>query len=89
MIIVKDLSRLGRNLIESELFFQDCLLNKVRIITFNDKVDSFKQDAHTSFIRPLTSLLNEKYAADVSMNIRSVLIGKNILRWNVWTLQLQ
>ncbi len=76
LIILKDLSRLGRNLYESEKFFDYCLLNNVRIITVNDKIDSFNHDTQTNFVRPLTCLLNEKYAADVSANIKSIFSNK-------------
>ncbi len=76
LIILKDLSRLGRNLYESEKFFDYCLLNNVRIITFNDKIDSFNQDTNTYFVRPLTCLLNEKYAADISANVKSIFLDK-------------
>lgn len=76
LIILKDLSRLGRNLFESEKFFDYCLMNRIRIITVNDRIDSFSHDSHTSFVRPLTCLLNEKYASDVSYNVKSIFAGK-------------
>ena len=67
-IITKDLSRLGRNYVQTGLysdFFQD---NDVRIIAINDSYDTKNED---NDIAPFKHILNEMYAKDISKKIRS------------------
>lgn len=70
-VIVKDLSRLGRNYLESgeyiELVFP---FFQCRFIAINDRFDSKYQQADFSI--QLKNLANERYAKDISQKILSV-----------------
>lgn len=74
-IIVKDLSRLGRNYIETGRYLEKIfpVLN-VRFIAVNDHYDSAdtKNDAD-QIIVPFKNLINDAYCRDISMKIRSQL----------------
>ena len=69
VVIVKDLSRLGRNYVEvgnyTESYFPD---RDIRFIAVNDMVDS---DEGESEIAPFKNILNEMYAKDISKKVRS------------------
>lgn len=72
-VIVKDLSRLGRNYIEMgkllERFFP---FMGVRFIAINDSYDSLNHNAQTdNLIIPFKNLINDAYCADTSRKIRS------------------
>jgi DNA invertase Pin-like site-specific DNA recombinase len=74
-VIVKDLSRLGRNYIETgkllERFFP---FMGVRFIAVNDNYDSQNPNAQTdTLIIPFKNLINDAYCADISIKIRSQL----------------
>lgn len=73
-IITKDLSRLGRNYLESgayiEVFFPK---HKVRYIAVNDGVDSMS--AAGLDITPFKNILNEFYSRDISKKVKT---GKHI-----------
>ena len=80
-VIVKDLSRLGRNYIEVGELMEDILPKlKVRLISINDRYDSNnpKSDADDIII-PFRNLINEQYLRDISIKIRSNL---NVKRKN-------
>ena len=62
-VMVKDLSRLGRNYTDS--YFPE---HNVRFIAVNDAIDS---DEGESEIAPFKNILNEMYARDISKKIRS------------------
>jgi hypothetical protein len=68
--MTKDLSRLGRNYIESgtyiEMFFPQ---HGVRYIAVNDGVDSF--NANEMDITPFKNILNEFYSRDISKKIKT------------------
>ena len=69
-VIVKDLSRLGRNYIRVgeliEIVFPE---HDVRFIAVSDNVDSARED---NDLTPLRNLFNEWYAKDTSKKIRTV-----------------
>ena len=73
-VITKDLSRLGRNYLESgayiEVFFPQ---HHVRYITVNDGVDS--EQSGGLDITPFKNILNEFYSRDISKKVKS---GKHI-----------
>jgi len=73
-VLVKDLSRLGRNnaLVSyyTEIFFPE---HYIRFIAVNDGIDSEKGEDE---IMPFRSVINEYYARDISKKVRSV--KKNI-----------
>ncbi|WP_409969243.1 recombinase family protein [Bengtsoniella intestinalis] len=74
-IIVKDLSRLGRNYIGVGTYLEQVfpLLN-LRFISVNDHLDSYlsPQTMNTLLI-PVKNILNDEYARDISNKIRSSL----------------
>lgn len=74
-LIVKDMSRLGRNYIEVGQLTETILpMHDVRLIAVNDGVDSEKgEDDFT----PFRNIMNEWYAKDMSRKMRSALKIKN------------
>lgn len=74
-VLVKDLSRLGRNYIEVGNYIEQIFpLFNVRFIAINDNVDSFKNPTSTNTILvPFKNLINDEYARDTSIKIKSAL----------------
>ncbi len=76
MVITKDLSRLGRNYVQSgyytETYFPE---HNVRYIAILDNIDTAIDSANND-IAPFKSILNEMYAKDTSKKINSVLQSK-------------
>lgn len=74
LILVKDLSRLGREYIQTgqytEVYFP---AKKVRFIAVNDGFDS--ESPYTD-MAPFQHVVNEMYARDTSKKIRSAFLGK-------------
>ena len=72
-VITKDLSRLGRNYLETggytEVYFPE---HNVRYIAVTDGVDTAK--GSTMDITPFKNLLNDMYAQDISKKIKSSLL---------------
>ena len=79
-IIVKDLSRFGRNHIEVDNYLENIFpIMKVRFISVNDDIDTFKTPyVVENFSIALKNLINDAYAYDVSRKVRSILINKKI-----------
>lgn len=80
-VIVKDLSRLGRNYIQVGELIDDIFprLN-VRLIAINDHYDSLNPRSDSDeIIIPFKNLINEQYLRDFSVKIRS---GLNARRKN-------
>jgi len=77
-VIVKDLSRLGRNYIEVGNYIEQVFpLFNIRFIAINDGVDSFKNPSSANTILvPFKNLINDEYARDTSVKIRTSLNGK-------------
>lgn len=74
-IIVKDLSRLGRNYIEMGRYMTRIFPSMgVRLIAINDGYDSIDdENASNQIIVPFKNLINDAYCRDMSMKIRSQL----------------
>ncbi len=77
-VLVKDLSRLGRNYIEVgrylEILFP--MLN-VRFIAINDNIDSVANpDSSSNAMVSFKNVMNDEYCRDISNKIRSVLTAK-------------
>lgn len=72
-IVTKDLSRLGRNVIDTGYYIEKYFpLHHVRFIAVNDQYDS--EDAENSanhLIVPLKNMINEAYAVDIGKKVRS------------------
>ena len=77
-VVVKDLSRLGRNYIEVGNYIEQVFpLFNIRFIAINDFVDSFKNPSSTNTILvPFKNLINDEYCRDTSIKIRTSLNGK-------------
>lgn len=72
LVIVKDLSRLGRNYIDLGKYMEEIFPRYgVRLIALNDGYDS--DDERASDFAPLRNYFNEMYAKDTSRKIRSIL----------------
>lgn len=72
-IIVKDLSRLGRNAIDTGYYVEKYFpLNNVRFISVNDRFDSFHDDnIHGGIIMPMKHMINEAYSLDIGRKIKA------------------
>lgn len=72
-IVVKDLSRLGRNAIDSGYYIEKYFpLHQVRFIAVNDQYDSEnKESTGSHLIVPLKNMINEAYAADISKKVKA------------------
>lgn len=79
-VIVKDLSRFGRNHIQSDDYIENILPGyNVRFISIIDEIDSFKNPKSVSSIAvPLKNLMNDEYARDISEKVRSTLKIKQL-----------
>ncbi|MCI8655348.1 MAG: recombinase family protein [Clostridia bacterium] len=77
-VLVKDLSRLGRNYIEVGNYIEQIFpLFNIRFIAINDNVDSFKNPTSTNTILvPFKNLINDEYSRDTSIKIKSALNGR-------------
>ena len=77
-VIVKDLSRLGRNYIEVGNYIEQIFpIFNVRFIAINDNVDSYKNPSSSNTILiPFKNLINDEYCRDTSIKIRSALNGR-------------
>ncbi len=77
-IIVKDLSRLGRNYIEVGNYIEQIFpLFNIRFIAVNDNIDSYSDPSSVNnVIVPFKNLINDEYCRDISNKIRSVLTMK-------------
>lgn len=73
-VITKDLSRLGRDFIETgryvERYFPE---NHIRYIALNDDIDTFNENCGGSDMMPFKLGMNDMYAKDISKKVRSTL----------------
>lgn len=72
-IIVKDLSRFGRDYIDSGKYIEKIFPSLgIRFIAINDNYDSAQsQQAGNEIILPFKNLINDSYSRDISIKIRS------------------
>lgn len=74
MVVTKDLSRLGRDYIETgeyiEKWFPE---NNVRYVSVTDGIDTFATNNGNNDIAPFKSILNDMYSKDLSKKIRTAL----------------
>ena len=76
-IIVKDLSRFGRNYIEAGRYLEKLFpMLGVRFIAVNDNYDSLNVDTAHDIVMPFKNLINDSYCRDLSVKIRSHLAVK-------------
>ena len=69
-IVVKDLSRFGRDFLETGYYIETLLpkLN-VRLIAINDTFDSSREEDVNSISVPIKNMVNEMYAKDFSRKV--------------------
>lgn len=71
-VIVKDLSRLGRNSIDTGYYIEQYFrLRNIRFISVTENFDSIAPDAHSGILLPLRNMINEAYALDISRKIKA------------------
>lgn len=71
MVVVKDLSRLGRNYIETGRLIEETFPKSgVRFVAIGDDVDTERENIDLDFMLPLKNIFNQYYPADVSRKTR-------------------
>lgn len=77
-VIVKDLSRFGRDYIESGRYIQKTFpALSVRFIALTDHFDSLSADTgESSIVLPVKNFINDSYCRDISTKVRSQLAVK-------------
>ena len=76
-VIVKDLSRLGREYIETGRYLRQIFPTYgVRFISVNDGIDTANENSGDDLHITLKNLLNDTYAHDISVKTRSALLTK-------------
>lgn len=80
-IIVKDLSRFGRNHYECDRYMQVIFPQKgIRFIAITDNYDSNNETSETDmFLIPIKNIMNDNYCRDMSVKIRTQLETKRKL----------
>ena len=70
-VIVKDLSRLGRDYIETGKYIEKVFPSMgVRFIALNDSVDSLNRDVSDEIVIPFKNLINDSYCRELSNKLR-------------------
>ena len=76
-VIVKDLSRFGRNYIETGNYLEKLFpVLGVRFIAINDYYDSIEKKNTDSLVLPFKNLITDAYCKDISVIIRTLLETK-------------
>lgn len=74
MVITKDLSRLGRDYIETGEYIEKWFPEKkVRYVSVTDGIDTFANNNGNNDIAPFKSILNDMYSKDLSKKIKTAL----------------
>ncbi|MCL2165364.1 MAG: recombinase family protein [Oscillospiraceae bacterium] len=78
LVITKDLSRLGRDYIQTGYYLENYFPSKnIRYIAVNDGFDTFEEASSNDFI-PFKSVFNDMYAKDISKKVRTALKTKQV-----------
>ena len=76
-IVVKDLSRLGRNYIETGYYLEKVFpYFGIRFVAVNDRYDTLKFEKKEELVYSLKNLINDWYARDISRKIGAALLVK-------------
>lgn len=79
LVITKDLSRLGRDYIETGRYIEKIFPSKnIRYIAVNDNVDTFDKRNSNNDMTPFKAVINDMYAKDTSNKVRSSILTKAI-----------
>lgn len=77
MVITKDLSRLGRDYIDTGYYIEKYFpSNNIRYIAVTDNVDTFNSNNSNNDMTPFKSVFNDMYAKDTSKKVRTMLMSK-------------
>lgn len=74
-VIVKDLSRFGRNYVEAGKYLEVVFpMFKIRFIAINDNIDSIGNPSSMNTVMvPFKNIMNDEYCRDISTKVRSAL----------------
>ena len=90
-IVVKDLSRLGRDYIETGNLVERVFpMMNIRFVAITDNYDSSKKDA--DLMVAVTNIANDLYAKDISKKISSSkqeAMEKGIPDWQMWLMAIR
>jgi len=79
LVVTKDLSRLGRDYIETGRYIEKYFPSKnIRYIAVNDNIDTFDKKNNNNDMTPFKSVINDMYAKDISNKVRSAILTKAI-----------
>ena len=72
-VVVKDLSRFGRNTIETSNYIEVIFpMLKVRFISLTDQIDSYlNSQSINGLLVPFKNIMNDEYARDISVKVKS------------------
>ena len=78
VVITKDMSRLGRNFLETLYYINDYFFKyKVRYIAVNDQFDSYNFESYEQqMMLMFSSLINERYVKECSIKRKQVALSK-------------
>lgn len=77
LVITKDLSRLGRDYIDTGRYVEKYFPSKnVRYIAVNDNIDTFDRRNSNNDMTPFKSVINDMYAKDISNKVRTAILTK-------------
>jgi len=79
-IVVKDLSRFGRNYLETGMYLERLFpYLDVRFVAVNDHFDTLTAErSENGYIVPLKNMINEAYSKDISRKSSSALVTKRL-----------
>ncbi len=76
-VIVKDLSRFGRDYIDTGKYLERYFPEKrVRFISIGDNIDSFRRDY--DMLLPIKNIFNEQYSRDISQKVHAAMQAKQL-----------
>jgi len=76
LVITKDLSRLGRDYIDTGYYLERYFPERgIRYIALNDGIDTFESNSNND-MSPFKSVMNDFYARDISKKVRSTINQK-------------
>lgn len=77
LVITKDLSRLGRDYIETGRYIEKYFPSKnIRYIAVTDNIDTYDQRNTNNDMTPFKSVMNDMYAKDISKKVRTAILTK-------------
>lgn len=75
-VITKDISRIGRNYVQTGYYIEDYFVNKgVRYISILDDIDTYSEVIGNELL-PFRTILNDMYSKDISLKQKSSLIER-------------